>query len=374
MWFAIGLLTISVSAWLMYSWRRANQWKGQSAEHEGVRYQYSISKHKGRVQLIRLGLICQTGMHFQLKRESWLDRLFKSLGLSEEQQLNRLQFDENVYVVSDDRRLSYVLKQKSQLHEVLGRFFDGRVLQGFKIKKLWCRGERLWIEAAPASSMKECSPQPLAAEVVPVLRELAGLLASTAPPGSGAHDGFIVKALLLTAISAALAINAAIQLLHTAIPKFPVVIDLAQLNATAAALGAGLLLALLGACVFLLGRTSRSHIVLIELLLVGGFGAFGSAFTSLRDYNIEFDRASPALVSATVADRYSRRCGKRSTCYYVQLSGAPLLGDKQRLKVDRSRFNDFMPGTEVMIKLHPGALGVRWIEAPMVGQAGSVER
>lgn len=374
MWFAIGLLTISVSAWLMFRWRHANSWKGQSAEHDGIRYQYSISKHKGRVQQLRIGLICQTGMHFLLKRENWLDRLFKSLGLSEEQQLNRLHFDENVYVVSDDRRLSYVLKQKSELHEVLGRFFDGRVLQGFKIKKLWCRGERLWIEAAPASSMKDCSPAPLAAEVVPVMRELAVLLASTAPPGSGTRDDFIVKALLLTAISAALAINAALQFLHTAIPTFPVVVDIGELTLAASALAVGMLLVLVAACIFLLGRTSRSHIVLIELLLVGGFGAFGTAFSALRDYNIEFDQATTTPISATVASSYSRRCGKNSTCYYLQLSGAPELRDQQKLKVNRSTFNALRPGTAVIVQLHQGALGIKWIDEPVAGKLNAVER
>ena len=326
------------------------------------------------MQTLKIGLICQTGKHFLLKRGNWLARLFKSLGLSEEQQLNRLHFDENVYVVSDDRRLSYVLKQKSQSHEVLGRFFNGRVLHGFKIKKLWCRGERLWIEAAPASSMKDCTPGPLAADVVPVLRELAGLLASTAPPGSGARDEFIVKALLLTAISAALAINAVIQILHTSIPPFPVMVDIDELTLAAAVVGGGLLVILLAACIVLLGRTSRSHIVLIELLLVGGLGAFGTAFCGLRDYNIEFDQSTATPLAATIANSYSRRCGKNSTCYYLQLSGTPELRDQQKLKVDRSTYNALPQGTAVLIQLHQGALGMKWIEAPTAARLGGVER
>ena len=364
MWFAFGLITVSVSAWLILYWRLRNRWSGKAGFLGDQRYEYSISKHKGRVQQLKIAIACRTGMHFRLKCESLIDRFFKSLGLSEEQQLNRLHFDENVYVESDDRRLSYVLKHKSDLHETLGRFFDGRVLASFKIKRLWCRGERIWIEARPASSMKDCSPEPLAAEVVPVLAKLAEGLASTAPASSGSRDGFVWKAALLTALSAALAINGVLQLVHTAAVKFPVVVEHSARLSAAAALGAGLLLALLFACVLLLGRTSRSHVVLIELLLVGGFGAFASAYSGLRDFNIEFDRARPETVDTRVVNRYSKRCGKNSTCYHLVVEPRPGLGGQHSFKVSYSDYQVLAVGQTVFFEAYTGALGYRWIAAP----------
>lgn len=367
MWFAIGLITLCVSAWWMFRWRLANRWRGTSARHDGAAYEFSVESNKGRVTRVRIGIDCATGMHFCLKRENVVDRFFKSLGLSEEQQLNRLHFDERIYVLSDDKRLGYLLRLKSDLHAPLAGFFDG-ALAGFKVGKLWCRDRRLWIEAKPAKSLKtaDCDTSGLATEVLPTLRQLAELLASSATPGSGSPDHFFLKACVLTAISAALAINGGVQLLRVAMMRFPAVVDHGQLMSYSAMLGAVLLLLLLAACVVWLGRTSRMHVVLMELLLVGGFGCFATAYVELRDINIEFDSAQAQSVRTQVSQAYTRRCGKggRSTCYHIVLAANGALDRDMKLQVNRSTYDALPGGSQVDVPLHAGLLGMRWIAEP----------
>ena len=368
MWFAFGLITLSVTAWLLFRWRLANRWKGKPGTQDGKSYEYAISQNKGRVVQLRIGIDCATGMHFCLKRENWIDRLFKSLGLSQEQQLNRLHFDERVYVLSDDKRLSYLLRLKSELHAPLSEFFGPGECAGFRIRKLWCRDKRLWIEAKPAKSMKaaDCNPQDLAEDVLPVMRELAELLASSASPGSGSPDHFFLKACLLTAISSALAIVAGLQLFRLGIAKFPVVVDNTELMMLSLGVGSFLLLLLLGACVMFLGRTSRMHLVLLELLFIGGFGCVAGVYAELRDYNIDFDSMAARPVEADVIRHYTRRCGKngRSTCYHVDLAAGGELDRRLSLKLDAATWRRLHAGGTVNLPLHLGALGMRWIDAP----------
>ena len=377
MWFAFGLITLTVTAWLMFRWRLANRWKGKPGSHDGKQYEYHVSSNKGRVVQLRIGIDCATGMHFCLKRENWIDRLFKSLGLSQEQQLNRLHFDERIYVLSDDKRLGYLLRIKSELHAPLAGFFDKHALEGFRIHKLWCRDKRLWIEAKPAKSLKvsDCSPDPLAAQVLPVMRELAALLASSASPGAGSPDHFFVKACLLTAISAGLAIAGGVQLFRLVVMKFPVMIDNSELILLSLAAAALLMLVLLGACIVLLGRTSRMHLVLVELLFIGGFGAMAISYAELRDYNIDFDMAAVQPVEATVEKHYTRRCGKggRSTCYHVDLRAAGDLNQRLSLQLSRANWQSIKPGGSVILPLHKGALGLRWMDQPEPASASAAD-
>ncbi|HEX5755213.1 MAG TPA: hypothetical protein VFY12_02505 [Arenimonas sp.] len=367
MWFAIGLITFGVSAWWMYRWRLANRWKGKSAQFDGAAYECSVESHKGRVTRVRIGIDCATGMHFCLKRENVVDRFFKGLGLSEEQQLNRLHFDERIYVLSDDKRLGYLLRLKSDLHAPLAGFFD-QALAGFKVGKLWCRDRRLWIEAKPAKSMKtaDCEVSGLAAEVLPTLRQLAELLASSATPGSGSPDHFFIKACVLTAISAALAVTGGVQLLRIAVMRFPAVVDHGALLSLAVLVGGIVLMLLLAACVIWLGRTSRMHVVLMELLLVGGFGSFATAYAELRDINIDFDLAEAQSVQTAVSHAYTRRCGKggRSTCYHIVLAANGALDREMELQVNSSTYRALPAGSRVNVPLHAGTLGLRWIAEP----------
>lgn len=368
MWFAIGLLTIGVSAWLMFRWRLANRWRGTPAQWQGQAYEYAVEQHKGQVTRVRVGIDCATGMHFCLKRENVIDRFFKALGLSEEQQLNRLHFDERIYVLSDDKRLGYLLRLKSDLHAPLAGFFDTQAVAGFKVSKLWCRDKRLWIEAKPERSMKarDCNPAVLAEAVLPTLRQLAELLASSASPGSGSPDRFFLKACVLTAISAALAINGGVQLFRIAAMRFPAVVDHGALVSLAVMAGMGTLVLLLGACVLWLGRTSRMHVVLMELLLVGGFGCIASAYAELRDFNIEFDGQPAQQVQTQVSRAWTTRCGKggRSTCYRIVLAANGPLDRAMELQVNASTYQTLPQGARIDVPLHAGALGMRWITEP----------
>ena len=366
MWFFIGLFTVVGAALFFSRWRIANHWKGETATHNGSRYLYNISRNKGRIHRIKVGVDCTTAISFCLKPENWLDRFFKGLGLSEEQQLNRLHFDENIYVISDDKRLTPLLKYHPTLHQQLASLFEKAHWPHFTVTKLWCQQGRLWLDARPLKQADNIDVQQFAQLALPTLQTLTQALSDKAPSHSGSKDYFIVKAAILLGISSALALNGGVQLSRLLFLRFPVVLDHAALLRSAITLGLILLVALLFSCVKLLGRTSRAHLVLLELLFVGGFGCISTAYMELRDYNIEYDSAAAQIVSTAISERYTTRCGKRnrSTCYHLTL--APWDGYDQSLKlqVDYDTYDQFHASTTAQIAVHTGAIDKRWIAAP----------
>ena len=369
MWFMLGFLTLLFAGIGVFRWRLAGRWNGQRATLSGIPYQYEIARNKGRVTLVRLGIDCATGLHVCLKPEGGIDRFFKSLGLSQEQQLHDIHFDSHIYLMSDDRRFAAALAQRPPLKRTLADLFRDPQADA-RIPRLWCRGNRLWIEAQPLLSSKDWDHTPLVAKVIPLLHALGDALSQAAPSAAGSRDRFILKAMLLLGISSALAINAVIQLIVAALPGFPVTLDHGALLGTAFVLGLVLLAALVAACIGWLGRTSRMHVVLLELLFVGGFGAFGTTYTTLRNLNIEFDRSIPEQVASRVTEHYTKRCGKggRSTCYHVAFDTRQLIGEDVHVQIDDDLHRRLAKGAAVRLPVHRGALGYRWMPAPEVGR------
>lgn len=366
MWFALGSITLLGFAWLFMRWRLASRWKGERAQWGALTYEFLLRKHKSKVQRVLIGVPCDTALEFCLQEETFIDRVFKSLGLSREQQLDRLHFDEKVYIVSDDPRLGLMLKYNNALPGLLESLFEDNRFRHGRVRKLWCQQRRLWVECVPASDFKESDAALLADEALPVLQTLRDAMLSKPAGQAELRDHFIFKAALLLGISTALAVNGAVHGIRFLWSKFPVVIDNAALWQMAAWGCAGLVALLVMLCVVWLGRTSRAHLVLIELLTIGAVGSVLTAYVELRDYNIEFDTQPVTVVSVHVDRYYTTRCGKRNrrTCYHVQL--APFAGVPAGLKldVDRASYQQWQGQRTLRVPLHAGALGWRWIDAP----------
>jgi hypothetical protein len=138
-------------------------------------------------------------------------------------------------------------------------------------------------------------------------------------------------------------------------------VDDGQLWSLALPLAVAIVCALLFTTLLLLGRSARVHLVLGQVLLFGGFGAVGTAFTELRDFNMETDRGPPVMLSAAVVGKRISH-GRRSTSYYVELSDWNGGGRRQSVQVSNPQFHRFEAGMSVQVRQWPGALGVRWVE------------
>jgi hypothetical protein len=353
MWFVIGLLSLAgIAVWLAHE-RWNVDWRGTPVG-AGRMKRYT---NKGRLTLLRVGMATPSELDFELKRESWIDNLAKTLGISREPQVGSPAFDERVYVISDDARLTALLRSDPALLMRVERMV-GNAANGFQFKRLVCRRGQLWVNLTPSAAANEY------AETQWALGELQAL--SDALPPLPAYkqrslDRRFLHTVIVLGIAGGLAINAMVQLLRLALSNVPFTVDDGQLWSLTLPVAAAIVFALVFATLLLLGRSARMHLVLGEVLLFGGFGALGTALVELRDFNMEVDRGPPVeLPSMVVEKHYSR--GRRSTTYYLYLADWNGGGKLQHVTVSHSDYDLYLTGDAVSVRQWPGALGVRWVE------------
>lgn len=116
-------------------------------------------------------------------------------------------------------------------------------------------------------------------------------------------------------------------------------------------------------------RSKERRSVLAALLeaAVIAFASFGFGMGILDCANLLLDHASPRQTTATVEELQREYCiGGRYRSgyytYYVTVSGNELTGESARLSVDEQRYEALAVGDEVLVLLHPGALGQAWLE------------
>lgn len=367
MWFAFGLITLAVcTAWLIrYRWNV--RWTGDRTRHRDISYLHRFLHGKDRVIGLQVGFAVPEGFRFELKRETWVDRFFKWAGLSVEKQFGRLGFDRLVYVASNDEHLINRIADSPALRAAAMQLFLVDT-QGCRLRGVFCAHGHLWADIrvgrvfgrdGDVDRMNRC-----ATRVLPHLKVIADALSlkdvSASAPGS--RDRYLFRAVLLLSISSALAINGLVFLFRALVIDDRFTMDVWELWLQACLLGAVVVGLLLLANICLLGRSARAHLVLLELLLVGSFGAVTTAAAELRDANIEWDRAAPVLLEPVIVDKSISRSRKGGTSYYLHVPDWYGQKGTRRIKVSSGFFNRAQVGQALQVEQYPGRYGFRWAQ------------
>ena len=350
MWVLFGLLTLATATAVLVWRNRYARWTGVAA----TGYRFDIRRNKkGDATRVRIGMPVASTLAFECRRETALDRFFKWTGLSVEQQLGTRAFDDALYLIADDARVPPTLRAGGARDALLA-LFDDAMPSGARVRAVACRARQVTVVFNPGA---EPHVDALAEAVLPRLRTIAASL----PPGlDAARDPLLTRTIVLLALSTALAINGGVQAMRTLVIPLPMTLDTGALWRLGLLVGAALLAALVLAAVRLLGRTSRLHIVLLELLLVGGLGAVATGVELVRDANIELDTSAPIAMPATIADAYVNRGRRGRRSYYVVFAAAD--GERTRLRVSRTEHDRARIGAPAMLARREGAFHIAWLE------------
>lgn len=366
MWFAFGFITIIAFSIYVGIKRHQASWVGNVNRVEGVPYTYQIQRIKGKPIWLNIGLLSRAGFGeicFSLKRESVFDRIFKYVGLSQEHQTGDKGFDDLVYIVSDDAAVHETLKVNKSLMDSAVWALSLGSRNRCKPQEIHVRNARIWIRCKLDRHFKDEDARRLATEIVPLLESIREAISQSGFPANkrGLRDPFVIKAAVILAISSGMVVNVMIQGVRIAVTKVPFTIDLPSLWHDALWWGGGVLGVLIVATITLLGRSARAHLVLIELLLVGSFGAITSAAAELRDANMEFDSSEVHEYRAKVLNKKISR-SRRSTSYHVYLSDWN--GEKREIKVSVSSaiYRSVQTGDAMVVLQRDGYLGYRWVQ------------
>lgn len=369
MWFVFGLITL-VSFSVYFGIKRYEaRWRGMSSFLPRSRaYQYEfVYKHKSKsIRQMIVGVDAPREFDFTFKRESGIDRIFKWLGISVEKQFSTADFDRLVYVASNDR---YLFDEVMDDHALLGTVTELFKIDHFdsRVTHLHCRNGRLWVIFKVGGLFNDESNRGRLSKVFPQVAEslhsVADVLKQNLPKTMGSHrDPFILRAIFVLAISTGLVINGLVHAFRLMLFPGAFTVDTTQLWLYAAFAGGGILVVLVAAAIYLLGRSARTHLVIIELILVGSFGAVLTAFTEIRDINIEFDTSVAQQYDAKVLDMTISRSRRSGTQYYLHVADWTGLKDTRRIHVSSDFYRLMQKGERIRIWQRSGFLGIRWVD------------
>jgi hypothetical protein len=362
MWFLFGFITlISFSVYFGLQRYKAN-WKGESRSIKGIRYQYKAFVNKGNTNKILIGCDVIDEVCFAIKIEKWWDKFFKSIGVSVEHQVGVDEFDNLFYLITDNQSLCSLFSGSVELQESAQKIKDLCSKHGLKFKKLLCRHGRIWLELVPKHRREEPDVTRISLDIVPVLKKVSDILKNNQSFFlDEKHDPFIIKAMIILAISTGLAINGAVHLYRIIILDLPFIVDNTPLFQASLPWGLGMIGLLIFATLFFLGRTARTHLVLIELFLIGSFGAITTSYMMMRDINIDMDTGSPEYYSVTVHDKRISR-SRNNTTHYIKVDDwTNNKKGRVELTVSSEIYYRFARGQMAKIIQMPGYMGYAWV-------------
>lgn len=146
----------------------------------------------------------------------------------------------------------------------------------------------------------------------------------------------------------------------------PNVVDSNALWDTAAVIAPAIVSVLVVICLLILGHGARTHLVLLELLVVGGYGAYTTALTTIRDLNMDWDTQAAQRIEVSLERRYVHEghgSGSRTIdIFYLEVEGWTRPGWTCSLRVSKSLYDSMQPGQRLVVHQRPGYFGFRWIE------------
>lgn len=366
MWYALSgfalLIAIVVSYWHSVEAR----WHGEIGEANGVRYRWDLRNWDEIAFELRIAIDGVRGFDFGIKPEYGFDRLFVALGISRELQVGREDFDRRVYIMSEDSLLRDALAAGPRLRSDLVALLDECAILGVTLWSMRCQSGRLWLRLRPVSlTATEAAPDVarLADALVPHLQRIAGHLSHLRPERFKAiRDRYARIGWIVSSVGFGLLAYGAAMFLRGSFTA-PITVDRTQLVLQALLLAAFVLSGLIGMTIIALGRTSRAHVILIEIVITGGIGASLAATANLRDVNMDFDSSPAQVMELAVVGKASSR-GRRSTSYFLQVKDwTGRDKDTFHFSVGSIDYAEAIPfRTKIRVKQRAGALGVRWIE------------
>jgi hypothetical protein len=162
-------------------------------------------------------------------------------------------------------------------------------------------------------------------------------------------------------LSTALAINAAVHMMRIIWSEVPFTVDQDLLMADAIRWGGATIAVLVIGALLVLGRSARTHLVLIEVVLVGSLGATGTALFELRELNMEFDASSASRYQVQVLNKHVKK-SRRSTSYYIDTVDWNAPEQVTSVKVSKRLYDATSIHGNVVVTQRQGYLGYRWVE------------
>jgi hypothetical protein len=282
-----------------------------------------------------------------------------------------------VYVESDDQHLFDSLAGKNRFLQAAQHMFAAES-QDRWLNRIACSKGRLWMVIGCSDGFSRGArdrDRDFAARLLPHLQSMQADLDACMPDSKASErDRYLLPAVVLLALSTGLAVNGVIAWTRSFLsPEF--LLDTETFRSFTLGVATCVVGVLALAALISLRGSSRLHLVLIELALVGTFGAWSTSSSVLRDINIEFDmtpavRVHKSLLGKSIKeDKRLFRATRRTYLLHHQGWSGDARG--RTVSVSASTYEKASPGDMLEFEQHQGFMGWRWARFTAWIPAGS---
>ena len=363
MWFLFGIITALACVIGSLIWRLRVNWKGETIRTDEIEFEFNIIKNKYFPNELYLGIGGINDIRFRLKAETWYDRLFKFFYVSKEYQTNNPDFDDTVYIASDDSNIHSIISRNPNVSTAILGIFNHPVTPGIKVKEIKNYAGKIWIEYRVPSEFTDVGILSFAESPVSNLKSIVKTFKDQISQTSNRFkDPFVLKAIVILAISSGLAINGLIQFRRLGRLPSTFTVDSNLIWEDAFWIGIAVVVALVAITLAILRRSSRTHLVILELLIVGTVGAILTTYTNLHDINIDFDDSRPKVFETQIHEKQIKRRRRGRTSYSIITGDWNMEKEKRKIGVSSSFYNQVNVGDWLLVRQRSGYLNYRWVE------------
>ncbi|PUA26362.1 MAG: hypothetical protein B0W54_21560 [Cellvibrio sp. 79] len=335
------------------------KWKPEGSCH-GLEYLHIV--YKSKIKSIYLGIKCTDSVNFSIKRQSWLDNVFKSIGVSNEFETKDPEFDDSFYLITDNAALQRLIASSEMLRLAIKNIMRRERTTDLKPKQIYCKNGRFWVVFSVGGGYETADIEHVSLSLQKYFNDVVSSLNKETLSKSAWIDPFVIRAALFLAVSSGLAINGVVQWVRSYFGYFPLVLDNSPVFYDALKYSAFFLLIFLVVALFSLRRSARTHIVLLELSTVGALGIFLSTAMEMRDINMEWDRSPPQIHNVAIVNKYEQRSSgrRKRTHYYVVVKDWRCQCGNYKFEMSRAMYNS-IGGDSISVIQKSGYLGYPWI-------------
>lgn len=365
MWVSFGFISLFLFSIYFLLKKYEKNWEATS-------YDFQSRNYIGGIRIFEKGFYigCEVksdlNIDLSIKKENFIDKLFKYLGVSIECQINNIEFDNKFYFVTDNKNICNYLRNNKNLQEELSKLLEICEEDSLKFNGFHFKGNRLWVHILKNKEESIKKLIPILFNITDIfnndLEEIKKTIIKT-------ESTFKISILL--SISSAIVITATCLFIYTTY-SFKIyevnVWDLIKLSFIPATM---ILLILIFIIIKVLGKTSRTHLVLIEFLIFGYIGLIVIFYEILKEININFDTSLPHTFITKIVNKEINHSRKGPTTYYLYLSEWENLKIKKKIKISGSTYKKYENNDIVKIYIKKGRLNVEWISE--IEKASTVE-
>lgn len=363
MWFVFGIITL-LGFSIYGAYKRINaSWSGAWGDLNGTPFRYKLLTGQYGAVGLMVGVEGVDGYDYTFKKETIVDRFFKFIRLSDEHQTGHKEFDDLIYVVSDNSQLHDQLSANMAIRNAVIELFTLGEALHCEVREVRNNSGKLWVKYKGNSGCDKGKLRESSSKIAAVLKKLKDEIEYIPQTSiSQWNDPFVVCAAVILAISTGLAINGFFHAVRISWGDMPFTVDSFKLFTESLYWGAGIIVMLIVAVLILLGRSARAHLVMIELLLVGSFGAVSTSFAELRDMNMELDNSVVSRYEAETLDKKIRdRRGSKT--YYLYLNDWNKERRYRKVSVSSDFYESISIGDKIILGQRKGYLNYRWVES-----------